>query len=174
MTKSKEIKSLHFGESEIKPELRDGPRLWDVYISQNQDGILKSNCWSVVRHAHRRWTGSPLVRVYEGLNKDVAYGTNSRVFNNNHKIYVELGILPEDFPALWSDEKGKQDFYRGLKEQVGTLKNKARELIGQFDLELLVDGAQGTPMLPEKIIHQKYGNPIQSYELIKVGGGESK
>ncbi|MFH1276010.1 MAG: hypothetical protein ABIH82_02775 [Candidatus Woesearchaeota archaeon] len=167
MTKSKEIESLHFGEAEIKPELKNESRLWDVYISQNQNGVLKSNCWSVVRHCYNSEAGFRLVRVYEGLNKDVAYRTNNSVYDNTRQLYVELGILPEDSQALWSDEKGKQDFYRRLREQTGAFRDKAGELIEQLDLELLVDSAQGTPMIPRKITEQKYGNPIQHWEMMR-------
>lgn len=167
MRNIKEIKPLHFGDAEIKPELRNENRLWDVYISQDKNGVLTSNCWSVVRHCYDTEAGSTLVRVYEGLKKDVAYEVNSSVFDNNRRLYDELGIFPKDKNPFDLSDKEKSEIPRKLREGERVFRDSSGELIEQFDLELIVDGVQGTLMIPGKIKEQKYGDPIQYWELVR-------
>ena len=140
------IEPLHFGEAEIKPALRDKDDSWNIYISQDRDGILTSNCWSVTPHCYDTEEGLELVRVYEGLNKDIAYGVNNKVYENNHKLYDKLGVLSEGKTVFDLSDEERVDLPTELQRHSGTFRESARKLITDFDLELLVDGAKGTPL----------------------------
>jgi hypothetical protein len=166
MTKT-EIKSLYFGEAEIKPELRNEPRLWDVYISQNENGVLHSKCLSVVRHCYDTQEGYILVRVYEGLNHDIAYEVNRRVFNNNRRLYPKLGIFPHGKSPVFLSEEERLVISKKTTEMADVFRNSALRLIERFDLELLVDDASGISMVSGEIEQQLYSGPIRYWKLDK-------
>lgn len=99
---NKRIKSLYFSREEIKPDLRNDDesedlesRPWELHISEKPDRSLAAQDYSVCKGNFFVDANNKLVRVYDGLNENIANKVANNVdlyhrYNSIEQIDLEL------------------------------------------------------------------------------------